>query len=275
MFAPATPRLGRMQRGRGDALRELLSMPVDDARTVLLAAMCSPDREGGTLVAYVDAFAELVQRLQPDLTSWFAWIAAMPATEAEDAQLWPFNLLGEVARRNVPGAAAFLRDRVMAGPNWRVALTQFLRDGNNLSIDDWATLLPRLDEAELLLHCDPDQPLWRELAARDARCNAVLQVRMAQVAARNAARSWSLANYENAPSSSRRWQVVEDLLHRDPPAARSFLVDGLWDGDHAYRERCIEHCALDWPAVRERLQELAADPWTPVARTAQARLQRP
>lgn len=70
------------------------------------------------------------------------------------------------------------------------------------------------------------------------------------------------ANYANATRSCRRWRVLEALLRVDGAMARPLLIDGLWDGDVSYRERCIEHCDPAWSGVRPRLEELARSPGT-------------
>lgn len=43
MLADSHSLLGRLQRGRGDAVREVLAIPRDLARQVLLQCLCIPD----------------------------------------------------------------------------------------------------------------------------------------------------------------------------------------------------------------------------------------
>lgn len=110
-----------------------------------------------------------------------------------------------------------------------------------------------------------------------ARCHGASRAADARSAAQRSRPAagrdaWSRENYAHAPSSQRRWKVLESLLHDDPQAAAPLLFDGLWDAPPAYRERCVERCDLSWPGVRARLEALAAEQRSRVAELARCRL---
>lgn len=247
--------LGRLQRGRGDAVRELLRMPVEAARLQLVQCLCTE----GDLGQHDEGFIELVTVLSPDLSSWYRWIETLAADVTEETRLYTFNLLGELSVRGDTRARAFLDRYVLDGCHWRDALSQYLVEGVDLDRGAWSKLLPRLEDEELAVHvyCKLDDPSWIALAAEDERLTHILRVERDRRAQREAAAAWSHANYAAADLSQQRWRVLESLLKRDPQAAAPYLIDGLWDGSHAYRNRCIDRCDLGWPGVRERLVELA------------------
>lgn len=261
--------IGRLQRGRGDAVRELLAMPRETAGDVLVRCLCTE----GDLVQNSDGYAELVERLAPDLTRWFAWIDGFGPDVSEDTRLAAFQLLGELVARGHGAARAFLRSYLLGGLHWQDAL-QVTGFDVDLERDVWEVLLPRLDEETLRVQvgCSLDKPLWDELAASDERFAAVLRRQRECRAQQQARTAWSEANYAEATLSQRRWRVLESLLAQDPAAAAPLLIDGLWDACSSFRERCIERCDLAWPGVRERLAELAAMPRGRAAAKARARL---
>ncbi|MFY9342471.1 MAG: hypothetical protein WAT39_08270 [Planctomycetota bacterium] len=214
---------------------------------------------------------ELVVVLSPDLSQWFQWIDGLAPDATEDTRLFAFNTLGELARRGHGGARTFLRRQALEGRNWQDALSQFLV-GISLDHDAWSQLLPRVDDETLGLHVDPADPVWARLAGEDVRVARFVREKREVRDRRADAAQWSAANYAAAESSQRRWRVLESLTERDPAAAVPFLIDGLWDGSHLYRDRCIVRCDPNWPGVRERLAELANAPGSKSAAAARRRL---
>lgn len=263
--------LGRLQRGRGDAVRELLGMPREVARQTLVQCLCTE----GDLCQHDEAYVELVLALSPELSPWFRWIDALAPETEEETRIYAFNMLGELARRGHGAAHDYLRRHALTGRHWRDALSQFLVEGVELDLDAWSELLPRVDddELELYVHSKPDSPLWTQLAGEQERVDRLLRERCDRHARYEGELRWSQANYANASLSQRRWRVLQSLLERDPEGAVPFLVDGLWDGSIGYRERCIAHCDLGWPGVRERLAELASMTGSRSAEAARRRLQ--
>lgn len=259
MLGDANALLGRLQRGRGDAVREVLAMPREAASDVLCELLCTLEGEGTALVAQVHGYAELVLAVQPDLHRWFDWISGLAVAGDDDDVLFPFNLLGELAVRGHAGCDSFLREYVVDGANWSAALVQFLRDGLRLQRATWERLLPRIDDDNLQVHVDPGDAVWREFAADDARVARCLAAAVERRRRRDESRAWSPDNYAQARSSQARWQVLESLVRTDAAAAQPLLVDGLWDANDPYRARCVVHCRLEWPGVRERLEVLARD----------------
>lgn len=263
--------LGRLQRGRGDAVRELLRSPIELARRTLVQCLCTD----GDLCQHDEAYVELVMRLSPDLSPWFQWIEALGPDAAEETRVYAFNALGELAVRGHAAASDFLRHYVLEGRHWRDALNQYLVDGIELDRAAWSMLLPRLDDEDLELHFELDNPLWTALAAENDRVDRLLRTKRDRRARHQASLSWSPANYANADLSQRRWKVLESLLEQDPDAAVPYLIDGLWDGSENYRDRCIARCDLGWPGVRERLTELAGLRGSKSAEAARRRLEAP
>lgn len=247
--------LGRLQRGRGDAVREMMSMTREAAEPTLVRCLCT----AGELSQHTEAYVELVFALSPDLSAWFQWIDGLGPDATEEVRLYALNTLGELARRGHAEARDFLRAYVIGGCHWRDALSQFLVDGLDLDQAAWARVLPRIDDDELDLHIGAglDSPVWRQLATDHERVRRVLQGRQDGRVQQRAESEWSDVNYASAASSQRRWRVLESLIRQAPEAAKQFLVDGLWDGSHCFRERCIAQCDVRWPGVRERLTELA------------------
>jgi hypothetical protein len=262
--------LGRLQRGRGDAVRELLRMPVETARETLVRCLCTD----GDLCVHDEGYAELVMALSPDLSPWYQWIDNLAPDVAEETLIYAFNTLGQLAVRGHEGARGFLRRHVLEGRHWQSALGQYLRDDLELDRDAWAMLLPRLDEETLQLHIsgELESSVWSELAASDGRVAAILHAKREKRAWRDAASSWSCSNYADAAASQRRWRVLLSLIEQDPTAAVPFLIDGLWDGSYLYRNGCIERCDLAWPGVRARLSELAKMAGSRSAEAARKRL---
>lgn len=272
-FASPETLLGRLQRGRGDAVREVLDMGRAAGGSMLIAVLCTREGDGCELLEHREGFAELVMTLQPDLAPWFAWIDGLPADLEEDLRLFPFHLLGDLARREYDGCEAELRRHLRQGPHWQLALDQYLPEsGLHLDFAAWREVLPRLDEETLSRHVDPDEPMWSALAAAEPRVAACLQAKIACRARRAAREQWSPTNYAGASRSALRWRIVQDLLRRDAAAARPLLIDGLWDTSRLYRERCIAECDLAWPGVRERMEQLAADPHAAASEAARRRL---
>ena len=292
--------LGRLQRGRGDAVRELLAMPAETARAILLRCLFT----AGDLSHNHAAHVELVLKLAPDLTLWLCWVAALPmANPAESAadectRLGAFHLLGGLAAQGHADALAFLREHVFTGRHWQEALTQlhwheldFEPPPDTPAAAAWSQWLARLDDDELttLLTTAPDHPMWRRLGQHE-RVRTLLDRAPARSPHSPASHTdtpdqlagpphiapplqWSEAEYAAAPNGARRWRVLESLRRQNPAAAIPLLIDGLWDGHSSYRERCIAHCPLDRPGVRERLLELANVFATDVAAAARRRLQ--
>jgi hypothetical protein len=247
--------LGRLQRGRGDAVREMFALPRAIAGDALIQCLCTNEDLG----QHREAYAELVLALAPDLSAWFRWIEALRVEAPEDLRSCAFNTLGEVARRGQGEATSFLRSYVVDGIHWRNALDQFLVDGIELDDAVWAKLVSRLndDELDLLLTVSLDSPRWSRLAIEDERVRRLLHERLDRRDQDRARFAWSEANYGNAPASRFRWKVLASLLEQAPDAARPLLIDGLWDGSPWFRERCMALCDPSWPGVRERLIELA------------------
>lgn len=262
--------VGRLQRGRGDAVRELLRMPIEPAQRALVQCLCTE----GDLVAHHEGFVELVVALSPDLTPWFRWIEALAPDASEETRLHAFQLLGTLSARGHQGARAFLDGYVLEGRHWQDALDQYLVEGLDLGLAAWSALLARVDDATLARHVywKIDAPLWDALAADHERVAAVLQSEREQRARRMEAVAWSPTNYASAELSQRRWRVLESLHRQDPQGAAPYLIDGLWDACPSYRERCIGMCDLGWPGVRERLVELASMPGSSSADAARRRL---
>ncbi|MCU0865450.1 MAG: hypothetical protein MUC36_16825 [Planctomycetes bacterium] len=292
--------LGRLQRGRGDAVRELLVMPIETARAILLHCLFT----AGDLTHNHQAHAELVQKLAPDLTHWLRWVAALPiATPAESAadectRLGAFHLLGDLAGQGHADALAFLREHVFTGRHWQDALTQlhwheldFEPPPDAPAAAAWSQWLARLDDEALttLLATGPAHPMWRRLgwhervrprldqapacSSQPPASNTDAPDQPAEPRRVAPPLPWSEAAYAAAPNGAQRWRVLESLRSLDPAAAIPLLIDGLWDGHGSYRERCIAHCLLDRPGVRERLLELANGFATNVAAAARRRLQ--
>lgn len=246
--------LGRLQRGRGDAVRELLQMPREAAAPTVLQCLCTLGIDSQHAVAYL----ELVLACVPDLSPWYRWFDGLSPDLPEDGALCAFHVLGGLARLDHADTREFLGTYVVRGPRWADALSQYL-DGLELDQAVWLQLLPRLDDETLASHVwhGLDRPVWTRLAAADARVRRVLDDVRQRRRRQEAELAWSEANYANAALSQRRWRVLASLLQRDPVAARPLLVDGLWDGSWCYRMRCIERCDPSWPGVRDRLTELA------------------
>ncbi|HEX6812453.1 MAG TPA: hypothetical protein VF384_12570 [Planctomycetota bacterium] len=265
MLADPESLLGRLQRGRGDAVRELLAMPRAAAGEVLLASLCTLGAEARL------AHRELIGALAFDVTPWLRWLDALPATVDEDHMVFQWNLVGDLAVRGNRLCAEVLRGHVCNGVWWEHALGQYLRDGLSLDAAAWRVVAPRLDDEDLASYVYnlPAGP-WLELAQTDARIARIVAADRERRDASAAELAWSPENYAAARRSQRRWRVLEDLLRRNATAAQPMIVDGLWDGDVAYRQRCIVHCDLEAPGVRARLRELATDPDT--ADAAQKRL---
>lgn len=262
--------LGRLRRGRGDAVRELLQQPADVAADTLVACLCTP----ADLAPHVRGYAELVLSVQPDLRPWFEWIERL-GPDADDATLvYVFNLLGELAQRGHLAADAFLRRYLLHGLHWQSALGQFLSPQLQLDAAAWRTILPRVGDDDLRLHMADRQESapWEELAATEPRVRRMLDLLRSDRDPQRDVHAWSRENYAHAPSSQRRWKVLESLWRADPQAAAPLLFDGLWDATPAYRERCVERCDLSWPGVRARLEGLAAEPGSRVAELARRRL---
>ena len=247
--------VGRLQRGRGDAVREVLRMPIDSARQALLRCLCTE----GDLSQHHDGFVELVVALSPDLAPWYRWIEALGSGVTEETREHAFNMLGALCARGYPEARAFLDRYVMEGSHWQDALSQYLVEGVDLGLASWSALLARVDDETLATHvyCKLDAPLWDALAVEHERVAAVVREQRDRRSRREASQRWSPDNYASAELSQRRWRVLESLMKRDPEASVPYLIDGLWDGSYGYRDRCIQRCDLGWPGVRERLAELA------------------
>jgi hypothetical protein len=277
MIDPPDTLLGRLQRGRGDAVRQLLGMADAAAQKTLMQCLCT----SGDLCLHVEGYVELVLALSPDLSRWYRWIDALAADAPEDTRTYAFNTLGELARRGHDGAGRFLRRHVLEGCCWRDALSQFLV-GVALDRDAWSQLLPRVDDETLALHVTPGDPLWAEVAAADARVERIVREQRERrqhraagapvVAQQQVTGSWSEASYASAPLSHRRWHVLAALIEQDPAAAAPFLVDGLWDCSYLYRIRCVERCDLGREGVRERLVALASQRSSRTAPEAARRL---
>lgn len=262
--------LGRLRRGRGDAVRELLAQPADVAASTLVACLCTP----AGLAPHVPGYAELVLALQPDLGPWFRWVDCLGADVDDDALVYVFNMLGELARRGHPSAGEFLRRYVAHGRHWQSALGQFVGGQPRLDVETWKVILPRVADEDLrwLLHEDLDADTWRQLAVGDERVRRLHGELLAKRGLKPGVDSWSPQNYGAAKLSQQRWKVLAALLRDDPVAAAPWLADGLWDATPVYRERCVEHCDPALPGVRERLAELAAEGGSPGARLARCRL---
>lgn len=268
MFAEPHTLLGRLQRGRGDAVRELLSLPRAAAAPTVLQCLCTAgvDPQHGT------AYTELVTACVPDLTPWYRWFRELTPELPEEEVLCAFHVLGALARLDHGDTRAFLRAYVLDGRRWHDALSQYLMDALELDEEAWMQLLPRLDDETLRLHCR-DNPVWMQLATINPRVARLLETRRQQQQRLKDELAWTEHNYANAALSQQRWRVLMALLQCDPAAAQPLLVDGLWDGSWRYRELCIERCDPNWPLVRARLQELASCPDEAVAKAARSRLE--
>lgn len=262
--------VGRLQRGRGDAVREVLRMPIEPAQRALVQCLCTD----GDLVAHHEGFVELVVALSPDLMPWFQWIEALAPDATEETRLHAFQLLGTLSARGHQVARAFLDRYVLEGRHWQDALDQYLVDGLDLGLTAWSALLARVDDATLARHmsCKIDAPTWNALATHHERVARVLRAERERRARRMDAVAWSPTNYASAELSQQRWRVLESLCKQDPQAAVPYLIDGLWDACPSYRDRCIGMCDLGWPGVRERLVELARTAGSRSAAAARRRL---
>ena len=229
--------LGRLQRGRGDAVRELLRMPIESARRTLVQCLCTE----GDLAQHHEAFVELVVALSPDLKPWYRWIDELSPSAAEETLVHAFNMLGELSMRGHAEARAFLRSQALEGHHWRAALDQCLVEGAGLDQATWSRLLARVDDETLASHVysKPDDPMWDALAVEHERVGRVLRAERERRARNKDAVSWSPDNYASAELSQRRWRVLESLIAQDAQAATPYLIDGLWDGCYSYRDRCI------------------------------------
>jgi hypothetical protein len=263
--------VGRLQRGRGDAVREVLRLPIEPAQRALLQCLCTE----GDLVQHHEGFVELVVALSPDLRPWYRWIEELGPDATEETRLHALNLLGTLSARGHREARAFLDRYVLEGRHWQDALDQYLVDGLDLGPAAWSALLGRVDDATLARHVSGklDAPVWDALAVDHERVAAVLRVEREQRARRMDAVAWSPTNYASAELSQQRWRVLESLCERDPQSAAPYLIDGLWDACPSYRDRCISMCDLGWPGVRERLVELACTVGSRSAAAARRRLE--
>lgn len=259
MVADPETLLGRLQRGRGDAVRELLATPRAAAAEVVIASLCTLGTEPGV------ALRELVEALAVDVAPWLQWLEGLAASTDENDLVHQWNLVGALAGRGNGACLALLQRQVRDGAWWPQALEQ-LSYTPGLAVDApvWRALAPRLDDATIAscVWSRPHDPAFAALARTDERFARIVAADRERRVALVAERSWSPAAYGAAVRPASRWRVLEDLLRQDPAAARPLVVDGLWDGSVCYRRRCIAHCDLDAPGVREHLRELAADPET-------------
>ena len=269
---PPDSLLGRLQRGRGDAVRELLAMPVAQAGPVLVQCLCTQDGPSRGFSQHCEAYVELILTLSPDLTEWFRWVMELGPDSSEDTVDYAVQLLAEAAVRGHSESMAFLRGYVVRGHHWNSALSAILGHELVLDVDTWAQLVPRLDDDALARHMGAGGALWDELARREERVARLLRDALQRQAEYGARTSWSAANYADAELSQQRWRVLKDLIDRDPASAAALVADGLWDGSWMYRNRCIELCDLDLPRVRERVLYLASMAQSHSAEVARRRL---
>lgn len=269
---PPDSLLGRLQRGRGDAVRELLAMPPEQASRVLLECLCTQDGPSGGLVQHYEAYVELMLELSLDLSEWFRWIDQLGPEVTEDTLLYAVRLLDEAAARGHAESIAFLRGYVVRGHHRDFALGEIAGNEQVLDVHTWAQLLPRLDDDTLSRHMGSGGSPWDELARRDERVARILRDKRQRQTESVARTVWSAANYAAAEWSAQRWKVLKDLIDRDAASAAPLVVDGLWDGSWMYRNRCIELCDLDLPGVRDRLTDLAAMAQSHAADAARRRL---
>lgn len=263
---PSDTLVGKLQRGRGDAVRELLAMPRDEANEVVLAQLCAID-ERCTFLDHAEGYLELVEQLQTPLACWFEHVRNLPEDLDEDLRIYPLRLLACGADRGISGCRDFLVSYVEHGALWRAALDEFLLEGRDLPDATWEALYPRLDAVELSRFIE-DTDAWHRRAEDHPAVAAAMQLWRDQ----RAYWAWSRENYGEAERSSRRWKIVENGLREDPEAAASLLVDGLWDGAHFYRAKCVERVDLGLPGVVERLRELTRSGHRGLGRMAQRRL---
>lgn len=264
--------LGRLQRGRGDAVRDMLTLPRAEACPVLVRCLCT----AADLAQHGDAYVELVMALAPDLTEWFHWVGAMSPADPEPVRCFAFNMLGDLAARGHAGASGCLRHEAVHGGNWNFALDQYLLHALELDQSAWLTLLDRVDDQTLRNHIRATRRsrLWPQLAGQNARVANLVRAVDTTDSAYAANVAWSPSNYAAAELSQRRWKVLQSLLASDAEAAIPLVIDGLWDGSHLYRNYCIELVSLHWPSVRARLQELASMPGSRSSAQAKRRLDR-
>ena len=251
MPEPAASLLDRLRAGRGDAVRELLSLPRDQAGAVILDCLCTPD-VGAWLITHCEGYVELLLTLQPPLERWFAHIAALPADCEQDQVAFAMRMLHDAAVRGSTACHAFLLEQVRNGSHWEQALGEFLSEQLSLPEDLWLDVLPRLSPAylRLLVH---DRADWQARARRWPAVASALEWERAH----RASFLWSMRSYEAANNSAKRWQVLADGLALDPDAVAPLLVEGLWDADEATRRNCIERVDVRLPGVTHRLAVLA------------------
>jgi hypothetical protein len=252
MPEPAASLLDRLRYGRGDAVRELLCMPRDQAGEVLLDCLCTPD-VGSRLITQCEGYVELLLTLQPPLQRWFARIAALPVDCEEDHVAFPMHMLHEAAVRGSVACHAFLLEQLRSGHHWRQALHEFLTEQLTLPEDLWHELLPSLSAADLGRFVE-DRTDWQERALRWPAVAEALALKRAH----DASFWWSMPSYDGARGSPKRWAVLAHGLAVVPQAVAPLLVEGLWDADEATRCKCIEHVDVRLPGVKQRLEVLAS-----------------
>jgi hypothetical protein len=169
---------------------------------------------------------------------------------------------------------AVLTDPAHACPLWSEGFCELLTTLDP-PLQPWFECFDALPDDDANYDKDDVRQLMAELAARgSAACQAFLIERGLDDAtlAKQRTRQWQREDYEGALSSQRRWQFLKQEIARDASRVQPLLVDGLWDASIYYRSQCIELVALELPAVRERMAQLAPSANPHIAELAQTRL---
>ncbi len=247
--------LGKLQRGRGDVIRELLDAPDDPAsHQVLIDCLCTTGA-GYDLASHHPGYRELLLALNPELTPWLEHVSALSqdASDEEDEQLeFHYRLLCSMIASGSIECREFMRHEITHGANWREAIGRGLRF--DLDLESWKLAIRRMTDADLSDFYNPLSEHWQLLEGVEERVAKMVKARRAKKAA-----SYDEAGYAAAEMSQGRWQYVLLCIEREDPRAPSMLVDGLWDGSALYRRNCIERVNLTLPGVRERLTVLASN----------------
>lgn len=268
MLADPASLLGRLQRGRGDAIRELAAVDRHNAARVFLACILDTSNSSN-LVAHIHGYADVVCTIDPPLDEWYSLLDSLPAAPecGADAVVFGFGLLGELVARGHIGCQRFLRSHLTSGKNWRQALAAAGAE----AVDDdlLRQLVGRMSDSEVAEYLDTSCPAWKALIAVDERVRGIA----ASVAARHGNDAApTLADYFSAPTSQARWQVLSRLMTREPEIAAGLLQEGLWDANPNYRERCVVHVDVVRPEAVLRLRELATRVHDGVGAAARRRL---
>lgn len=262
MLADPDSLLGGLQRGRGDALRRLMTAGDSAAHSDFIRCLCTEVEDSADMNSHASGYVEVILGCAIDLSGWHRWLSGIP--EDADEALWSmaFYVLVRCAAAGHEQCSEFLAEYLIHGAH-RLGLLEYAVDaGCVVDTAVWIALIPLLDDSKVERYVRNKRQDWVSIAERDRRVGEILRKRESErrAAAAHEPTENLRSRYMAAETGVDRKALIRGFKGNRSDWFEECVYDGLWDGHIRFRKQCILACNITDPRVVGRLRELAINP---------------